>query len=130
MTWAIWQPVTNANDAVDGRPSGSSSQRAGGLLEDRGGRSDGVEPGVLVPRGGQPVGRDGGRQGAADHEAEVARGAGGHKPAVDGGEQLVEDRRRAERPVGQALGEAVGEGRSFAAVMAGRPTGRVPTEPR
>ena len=25
MTWAIWQPVTNANDESDGRPSSSST---------------------------------------------------------------------------------------------------------
>ena len=80
---------------------------------------------VLVPGGGQPVGGHGDRQRAADDEAEVARTGGGDEPRVgvgseigdDGervlprdrqrppqaGAQLLDARRRADRPCGEAV---------------------------
>jgi hypothetical protein len=97
------------------------------LLDDRGGRADGVQPGVLVPGRGQPVSGDGDGQGRADHEAEEAGRSGGDEPALDGGQQLVEDRRRAERTVGQPLGQAVGE-RAVVRRRDGRRTDRALTD--
>ena len=47
--------------------------RADGLLDDGRGRTGRIQPRVLVPRRGEPVGRDRGRDAAADDVAEVAR---------------------------------------------------------
>ena len=62
VTCAIWQPVDEGERRRRaGSPSSSGSQRAGDLLDDRRGRAGDVEPGVLVPRRRQPVGRERGR---------------------------------------------------------------------
>ena len=65
-----------ARDEADGRLAGQPEQLdepfPGHLLDHRRRRAAGVEAGVLVPGGGEPVGRQGRGNGAADHEAEVA----------------------------------------------------------
>jgi hypothetical protein len=45
---------------------------------------------VLVPRAGEPVGRQRGRQRAAGDEAEVARAGRGDEPAVEVARQVVD----------------------------------------
>jgi hypothetical protein len=71
------------------------------LLDDRGRRPGGVEAGVLVPGGREPVRRERRGQAASDHEPEVApaprRDDAG--PGVLG--ELDHDLRRVERLVGQ-----------------------------
>ena len=63
----------------------------GDLLEHRRGRASGEEPGVLIPGGRQEVGRDGGRQRAADDEAVVAGRAGGDDAALGRSQELGDD---------------------------------------
>ena len=61
------------------------------LLDHRGRRAAGVEAGVLVPRRRKPVRRQRGRQGAADHEAEVAPAAHRDEPGLRRRGELLDD---------------------------------------
>ncbi len=61
---------------------------AGHLLGDRRRRRAGVERAVLVPRRGQPVGRESRRQGAADHPAEETPAGRAEQAALDVAHQL------------------------------------------
>ena len=128
MTCAIWQPVTNANDAVCGEPE--EVARASRPQPRSQTAADGpptYEAGVLVPGGRQPVRRERGRERAADHEPEVAAardsddarlGGGGESLdhveriarllrewAAERGAQLVDGRRRPDRALVEGLDE-------------------------
>jgi hypothetical protein len=119
----------SAGDEADrhlGREPEQLGQPApGDLLDHAGGGAGDVQPGVLVPGGGEPVGGQRRRQRAADHEAEEAAARrrnqsrlGGrgqrrdHLAGLDGllrqrpaerGPQLLQARAAAHRPFGQAL---------------------------
>jgi hypothetical protein len=71
-------------DAAAGRQPEQLAHPPGGhLLGDRERRGGRVAAGVLIPGGGQPVGGDRDRQGAADDEAEIARAGRGDQPGLD-----------------------------------------------
>ena len=70
----------------------------------RGRRGD-VQARVLVPRRGEPVGRQRGWERAAEDEAEEARRLAGHEPGAGAGDERVEHRAR----VGRSLGERPAE---------------------
>ena len=84
-----------------GSPSRSASQAPADLLDDGRGRAGDVQPGVLVPGRGQPVGGERRGHGTADHEPEVppARDRDGAS-LPDGGE--LGARPRADRSVRRA----------------------------
>ena len=63
------------------RAGRAASRAATSSTSGGGGRHD-VQPGVLVPGGGQPVRGERRRQRAAGHEAEVARPGGGDEPGL------------------------------------------------
>ena len=65
--------------------------RRGDLLADRVRRRRGEEAGVLVPRRGEPVGRERDRQRAADDEAEVARPGAADDARIGAGRERVDD---------------------------------------
>ena len=73
VVFAIWPPVTKPDAGLARQPEQLEQPAADDLLDDGRGRGQDVQPGVLIPRARQPVGRDRGRQRAADDEAEVAR---------------------------------------------------------
>jgi hypothetical protein len=79
------------------------------LLDNRGGRAADVEAGVLVPGRGEPVGRERGRQRAADHEAEVAAAPHRDDSGLGAGGQVVEHLLRIERLLGQRPAERLSE---------------------
>ena len=70
---AIWQPVTKPAETPAGQPQQLAQPAERDLLDDAPRSATApIEAGVLIPGRGQPVGRDRGRQRAADDEAEVA----------------------------------------------------------
>ena len=87
------------------------------LLDDRRGRAADVQAGVLVPGRGQPVRGERGRDGAADHETEVASRRLGDDAGVGGGRQLRDHRARIGRLRRERRGERLAQlGRRHARV--------------
>ena len=72
-------PVTNAPRGSGGQAEHVEQPLERDLLEVRRAGRRRIEPGVLVPRAGQPVRRERRRQRAADHEAEEARAGHRHR---------------------------------------------------
>ncbi len=93
-----------ARDEREGRLRRQAEQlehpAPGDRLERRDGRCRLGEAGVLVPRGDEPVGSEGCRQRAADHEAEVAARAHCGETRLGGGRELVDERERVRALVG------------------------------
>ncbi len=87
------------------QPEERHEPRCGDLLRDRGGRRDGIEPGVLVPRARQPIGRERRGQAAADDEPEIAWPGTADQARVGRGRQLLDDSRRIGRTLGQRPAE-------------------------
>jgi hypothetical protein len=83
--------------------------RAGDLLDDGRGRAADVEAGVLVPRRGQPVGRDRDPHCAADHETEVAAARLRDEPGVGCRGELVDHLRRGRRLRGERPAESLAQ---------------------
>ena len=98
-----------ADRRVRGQPEDLDEPFVHHLLGHRGGRAGHVEPRVLVPGRGEPVRREGGRQGAADHEAEVAAAANGDGARLGRGRELPHDLRGIERLLGQRPAERVAQ---------------------
>jgi hypothetical protein len=65
---------------------------------------------VLIPRAGQPVRGQSGRQGPSDHPAEEAAGRHRHQPRLNRLSQQVHDRRRIGPVLGQRASEVVPQG--------------------
>ena len=84
-----------AADEPDRRPARETEQVhqpvGDDLLDDGSRRRPEIEPDVLVPDRGEPVGGERRRHRSADHEPEVARPAHRHQPAVDPGREVVDD---------------------------------------
>ncbi len=86
------------------------------LLDNGGARRCEIQADVLVPGGRQPIGREGRRHGAADHEAEIAWPAHRDEPRFDPRRQVVDDvagvgaplRKRATESPAQIVGGQVG----------------------
>ena len=91
------------------QPEQLQQPRAGDLLDDGGGGAADVEPGVLIPRRRQPVRRECGGEGAADHEAEVAARRDRDRPAVGGSGEVGNDLARRRRSVGEPAAERVAQ---------------------
>src|SRR6185369_16476015 len=70
-------------------------------LGDRRRRPDRIEPGVVVPGAGQPVGRERARQRPSDHEPEVARPGARDQPRIRDRCQVVDDLARGLASPGQ-----------------------------
>jgi hypothetical protein len=94
-----------AGDQTHRHPGGQAEQLGqpgpGHLLDHAGRRAEHVEGGVLVPGRGEPVGGQGRRAGAADHEPEVAAAAGRDHARFGGGGQLGHHLAGVQRPLRQ-----------------------------
>src|SRR5215469_9297648 len=71
--------------------------RAGNLFSERGGGATGVDTGILVPGGGEPIGCECGRNGAADHPGVETSAGIAHDAASGIGDKVGDNllRRRA-----------------------------------
>ena len=109
VAWAIWQPVTNENDAVAGMPrsSFSHSPATSSTTAADGPAID--ESGVLVPHRGEPVRGESSWKRSADHEAEVAPARDADDARLRRGGQRVDDLQRFGRPLGQRPSEIFAE---------------------
>ena len=89
----------------DARLGGQSEElhepSPGDLLGDGGCGRQSVEPAVLVPGARQPVGADRRGQAPPDDEAEIARAGTGDESWFGGRGQVLDDRQRVARIVGQ-----------------------------
>ena len=99
-----------ANDAVAGTPEQLGQPPADDLLGHGGGRRGDVQARVLVPRRGEPVGRQRGGERAAEDEAEEARRLAGHEPGAGAGDERIEHRARVGRSLGQRPAERGAQG--------------------
>ena len=110
VKFAIWPPVTKPT-LQDGGEAEEIEEPARGHVLDHGRRgAAGVQAGVLVPGGDQPVRGQGRGHAAPDHEAEVARPGAGDDPAVlGGGGQALDDLERGLAVRGQGPAQALGQ---------------------
>ena len=89
-----------------GRQAEQLHQPGGGGLLGDGGRGRGDEgPGVLVPRRGEPVGGERGRQRAAGHEAEVAGAGARDETRIGRAREAFDDRCGLARVLGERAAE-------------------------
>ncbi len=88
---AIVAPVTNPTLVSAGSPSSSTSQAAATSSATAAAGEVAYMHGVLVPRPGQPVGGQGGRQAAPDHEPEVAGPGTRDQPRLRGRGEVLDD---------------------------------------
>ena len=80
------------------------------FLDDGSGRRGRVDPSVLIPGRGQPIGSQSCGQAAADHEAEISGSGRGHQSSIGGaGERLDHLPRRFAR-LGQRASESGAQG--------------------
>ena len=79
---AICAPVTNPTDACRRQAEQVGRPRPGDLLDDGRGGPEDVQPRVLVPRAGQPVGRQRRRRRASDDEPEEPAATRGDHPGL------------------------------------------------
>src|SRR5690348_9488858 len=63
------------------------------FLDDAGGRTAGVDRGVLIPSRGEPVGGEPDRERATDHPTEKAPARTPYEPTFDVGHEIVDDTR-------------------------------------
>ena len=99
-------------------PSSSFNHAAGDLFGQRGGRSAGVNAGVLVPGGGQPIGGERGGNGAAHYPGVEASAGVAHDAAGGIGDQIGDHLLRRRAVVGQGTRHAGAQGLQAARVGA------------
>ncbi len=113
-------------DAGGAREPEQVEHPAGRDLFDRGHRRrQDVQRGILIPRRGEPVGRDGRRKAAAGHEPEVAWPRARHEPGLGLTSQPLDDRHGVLRPVGNRAAERGDEVREGGARVDGSRVDRV-----
>ncbi len=94
----------------EGRRGGQAQELlepgAAHLLDHRLGRAAGMGGRVLVPGRGQPIGREGHGERAADDPAEETPARGGEDAALHAAHEIVDDRERIARPLGQRAAQS------------------------